>query len=189
MTDASTLLELRFADLLEALGGEQVPASGSAAALAGAMAAELVAMAARAATGWGDGPGVAAQARSLSARLMPLAGADADAFAKVVQLRSDPGADERDLGPALERAAELPLAIADAAAATSELAALTATWATGYERADAIAAAALAEGAVRAAAALVYANLTTRPGDERSGRAETLVAVAAAARTRALEAR
>jgi len=187
VTDAAALLELRFADLLDALGGEQVPASGSAAALSGAMAAELVAMAARAAAGWEDGPGVAAQARSLSSRLVPLAGADADAFAKVIRLRSDPGADERDLGPALEQAAELPLSIADAAAATAELAAVTASWATGYERADAIAASALAEGAVRAAAALVHANLTTRPGDERADRADRLVATAAEARARALQ--
>ena len=188
MTDAPALLELRFADLLDALGGEQTLASGSAAALAGAMAAELVAMAARAAAGWADGPGVAAQARSLSARLVPLAGADADAFARVVALRANPASDERDLGPALRQSAELPLAIADAAAATAELAALTAAWATGYERADAVAAAALAEGAVRAAVALVRANLTTRPGDDRSRRADELVAIAAGARTRALEA-
>src|SRR5262249_33701649 len=154
VTDSAALVELRFAELLEALGGEQVPASGSAAALTGAMAAELVAMAARAATGWADGPGVAAQAKALSVRLVPLAGADADAFARVVALRADPAADERDLGPALDRSAELPLAIADAAAATAELAALTAAWATGYELADAVAAAALAAGAVRPNAAL-----------------------------------
>ena len=68
-------------------------------------------------------------------------------------------------------AAELPLAIADAAAATAELAALAAEWAIGYEKADAIAAAALAEGATRAAAALVHANLTTVPGDARAAAA------------------
>ncbi len=185
MTEQKALLELRFADLLEALAGERVPASGTAAALAGAMAAELVAMAARASNGWTDGPGVAAQARSLAARLVPLAAADADAFARVVTLRADPASDERDLGPALDHAAALPLSIADATAATAELAAVVAEWAPGYEKADAIAAAAIAEGATRAAASLVHANLTTRPGDRRAARADELVRAAAAARDRA----
>jgi formiminotetrahydrofolate cyclodeaminase len=153
------------------------------------MAAELVAMAARASSGWSEAAGIAAQARSLSARLVPLASADADAFARVVTLRSDPAADGRDLGPALERAAALPLAIADASAAVAELAAVVAEWATGYEKADAVAASALAEGATRAAAALVHANLTIRPGDERSVRADELVRTAADARTRAGELR
>jgi formiminotetrahydrofolate cyclodeaminase len=188
VTDAATgLPELRLTELLDALAGVDVPASGSAAALAGAMAAELVVMVARATTGWDDAPGVAAQARALSARLVPLASADATAFARVVALRADPHADERDLGPALDQAAELPLAIADAAAATAELAALAAGWAIGYEKADAIAAAALAEGATRAAAALVHANLTTLPGDARATRADGLVQSAAAARASSLE--
>ena len=186
MTELESLRDLRFADLLEALAAERVPASGSAAALTGAMAAELVAMAARAATGWGDAAGAAAQARTLSARLVPLATTDADAFTRVVELRGDAQADERDLGPALEHAADVPLAIADAAAATAELAAFAAAWVVGYERADAIAAAALAEGATRAAAALVHANLATRPSDARSQRADELVRAAADARTAAL---
>jgi formiminotetrahydrofolate cyclodeaminase len=188
VTDAATgLPELRLAELLDALAGAHVPASGSAAALGGAMAAEVVAMVARATSGWGDAAGAAAQARALSARLVLLASTDATAFARVVALRADPHADERDLGPALDRAAELPLAIADAAAATAELAAIAAGWAIGYERADAIAAAALAEGATRAAAALVHANLTTLPGDARAARADALVQAAASARASALE--
>ena len=188
MTEATGgLPELRLAELLDALAGEQVLASGSAAALTGAMAAEIVAMVARATTGWGDAAGIAAQARTLSARLVPLATADADAFARVIRLRADPDADARDLGPALDLAAELPLAIADAAAATAELAALAAGWAVGYEKADAIAAAALAEGSTRAAAALVSANLTIVPGDARATRAGELVQAAAAARAAAAE--
>jgi formiminotetrahydrofolate cyclodeaminase len=189
VTDAAAggLAGLRVSELLDALAGDQVPASGSAAALVGAMAAELVAMSARAATDWGDGAGVAAQARSLSARLVPLATADATAFARVVALQADPTGDPRDLGPALEQAAELPLAIADAAAATGELAAFVASRSVGYEKADAVAAAALAEGATRAAAALVQANLATLSGDARSARADELVRTAAAARASALE--
>ena len=188
MTDAAARLpELKLAELLDVLSGTQVVASGSAAALAGAMAAEIVVMVARASTGWREAPGAAAQARALSARLVPLASADAKAFARVIDLRADPDADERDLGPALDRAAELPLAIADAACATAELAATAAGWGIGYERADAIAAAALAEGATRAAAALVHANLTTVRGDARAAHADALVALATAARVAALE--
>jgi len=186
VTDATALRELRVAELLEALSGSRVPSSGSAAALTGAMAAELVAMTARAASDWADAPGVAAQARTLSARLVPLATTDADAFTRVVDLRADPDADARDLGPALEHAADVPLAIADAAAATAELAALAASWVSGAEKTDAVAAAALAEGAARSAAALVHANLATRPGDARSLRADQLVRAAAEARAAAL---
>jgi formiminotetrahydrofolate cyclodeaminase len=182
------LPELRLSDLFDALRGEDAPASGTSAAVAGAMAAEVVAMAARATAGWKDAPGVAAQARELSGRLVRLAGADAEAFAQVVALREDPKADPRDLGPALERAADVPLAIADAAAATAELAALAAGWAIGYERADAIAAAALAEGATRAAAALVHANLATTRESPRAARADELVQAAASARTAAAKA-
>ena len=188
MTEPFALPDLRVTELLDALSSASVPSSGSAAAVAGAMAAELVAMTARSATGWVDAAGIAAQARTLSARLLPLATSDADAFARVVQLRADPQADPRDLGPALERAADAPLAIADAAAATAELAALATEWVVGHERSDAVAAAALAEGATRAAAALVHANLATRPGDARSTRADELVRAAADARAAALEA-
>lgn len=183
------LLALRLDEFLEALAATgPVPASGSAAAIVGAMAAELVAMTARAASGWADAAGVAAQARGLAGRLRPLAAADAEAFARVVALRADATSDHRDLGPALERSATIPLEIADACAATAELAALAAEHAIGYERADAVAAAALAEGATRAAAALVVANLTTVAGDARSSQAHELVLAATAARARASEA-
>ena len=182
------LLALRLGEFLDALSTTApIPASGSAAAVVGAMAAELVAMTARSTTGWADAAGVAAQARGLASRLRPLAAADAEAFARVLALRADATSDHRDLGPALERSAAIPLEIADACAATAELAALAAERAVGHERADAVAAAALAEGATRAAAALVFANLTTVAGDGRSSQAHELVRVAVAARERALE--
>ena len=182
------LLALRLDEFLDALATTTpLPASGSAAAVVGAMAAELVAMTARASTDWPEAAGIAAQARGLASRLRPLAAADAEAFARVLSLRADASSDHRDLGPALERAADIPLEIADACAATAELAALAAERAVGHERADAVAAAALAEGATRAAAALVVANLTTVAGDERSSRADALVDIASHARMRALE--
>jgi formiminotetrahydrofolate cyclodeaminase len=185
--DAEELLGLTLRELLDALAGESTPASGTAAALVGAMAAELVAMTARACDGWPEGPGVAAQARALSARLLPLAHEDAAAFRRVLDLRARAKSDEAALGSALDRAAEVPLRIADATTTVAELAELAVGRAAGHERADAVAAAALAEGAARAAAALVHANLATRPGDQRSTQAEQLVRAAAAARERAHE--
>ena len=188
-SDGGDLLALRLDDFLDALAATTpVPASGVAAAIVGAMAAELVAMTARATAGWADSAGVAAQARALASRLRPLAAADAAAFARVLELRADANLDARDLGPALECAADIPLQIADACAATAELAALAAERAVGHERADAVAAAALAEGAARAAAALVVANLVTVAGDQRATEAGEHVRVAALARERALEA-
>jgi methenyltetrahydrofolate cyclohydrolase len=188
-SDGGDLLALRLDEFLDALAATTpVPASGVAAAIVGAMAAELVAMTARATTGWADSAGVAAQARALASRLRPLAAADAAAFARVLELRADANLDARDLGPALERAADIPLQIADACAATAELAALAAERAVGHERADAVAAAALAEGATRAAAALVVANLATVAGDKRATKADEHVRVASLARERALEA-
>jgi formiminotetrahydrofolate cyclodeaminase len=189
-THADDLLALTLDQLLDALAaGEPALASGTAAALVAAMAAELIAMSARKAADWADAAGVAAQARALSARLRSLAAADATAFARVLDLRANATSDARDLGPALEHAADVPLAIADASAATAELAALAAERTVGHERADAVAAAALSEGATRAAAALVQANLATVPGDRRSTAADALVLVAEQARARALEAR
>jgi formiminotetrahydrofolate cyclodeaminase len=187
-TGDGELLALRLDEFLDALAANApIPASGSAAAVVGAMAAELVAMTARAATGWADAAGVAAQARGLAARLRPLAAADAEAYARVLALRADATSDNRDLGPALERSAVVPLEIADACAGTAELAAFAAEHAVGHERADAVAAAALAEGATRAAASLVLANLMTVAGDDRATQVTALVRAASQARERALE--
>lgn len=164
---------------------------GTAAALAGAMAAALVTMVARGSANWTDGPGIASQARSLRARLVALGNEDAAAFADVLTtMREHQGTPEqRDfaLGNALLRAAEVPLRIAEAAADVTELAALTAAEGAPKMRADASAAAALAEAATRAATHLVDVNLATVPGDRHSERAAGLAAAAATARARALD--
>lgn len=166
------------------------PCGGSAAAAAAAMAASLVTMVARGSKQWPDGPGIAAQARALRARLMTLADADADAFARVLAtMRDDSGTTEqRDfaLGDALLEAAEVPLAIAEAAADVADLAALAAGAAAPYLRPDATVAATLAEASVRASAHLVEINLATVRGDRHSTRAAEVAAAAAAARARAL---
>ena len=86
---------------------------GTAAAIAAAMAAALVAMVGRGSASWADGRGVAAQARALRARLTMLGTEDAVAFEQVlVTMRDRSGsADQRDfaIGRALLRAAEVPL--------------------------------------------------------------------------------
>jgi formiminotetrahydrofolate cyclodeaminase len=163
---------------------------GTAAAVAGAMAASLVTMVARGSRDWDDGSGIASQARSLRARLVALGDEDAAAFAEVLAtLREHSGSPEqRDfaLGNALLRAAEVPLRIAEAAADVTELAALAAAEGAPQLQADASAAAALAEAATRAATHLVDVNLATVSGDRHSERAGELAAAAATARARAL---
>jgi formiminotetrahydrofolate cyclodeaminase len=191
--DAPRLLERRLAEFLDDLEGVgPIPASGPAAAIVAAMAASLVAMAARSSTGWSGAAGVAAQAGKLRNRLLPLAHADAVAYAEAIEALAEVSAGrERHDGLArkLDRAAELPLQIAEAALDVAELAAVASECGDGPSRTDAVAAAALAEGAVVAAVHLVELNLGTTPGDERSRLGDELVAAAGTARERALEAR
>jgi len=165
-----------------------------AAAVAAAMAASLVAMVGRGSPDWADGAGVAAQARALRTRLLALGEADAKAYEAVLaamRQKADLPRERRDyaLGKALVTAAELPLAIAEAAADTAELAAQAAAAGKESMRPDASVAAALAEAAAASAALLVEVNLATVPGDERSRAAVTLMEAARAARARAAEAR
>ena len=171
---------------------DPVPAGGAAAATTAALAASLVAMSARATGDWPESPGIAAQALRLRRRLTMLARTDAEAFAAALEqldgLGEDRGRDTR-LAVALDRAATLPLAIAETAADTAELAAVTAERCVPRHRADAVAAAALAEGAALAAAHLVDANLLSTQGDERTERARAAAEVASAARRRAEESR
>jgi methenyltetrahydrofolate cyclohydrolase len=178
----------RFLDELEAPAPS--PCGGTAAAVAAAMAAALVTMVARGSGRWADGPGVASQARALRTRLMTLGDDDAAAFEHVLAtMRDRTGTVERRdyaLGAALVKAAEVPLQIAEAAADVAELAALASSEGSSHLRPDAIAAAILAEAAVRAATHLVEINLATVAGDRHSRQAEMLATAAAAARERAL---
>jgi methenyltetrahydrofolate cyclohydrolase len=179
-----------FHEAIEAPG--HVPAAGAAAATAGALAASLVAMSARATSDWRESPGIAAQAVRLRRRLTVLARTDADAFAAVLDQLDNPGNEggrDARLARALDHAAALPLAIAETAADTAELAAVSAGRCVQRHRADAVAAAALAEGAALAAAHLVEANLLSVPGDDRTARARAAAEDASAARRRAEESR
>lgn len=188
-TSAAPALGLdEFLDALEAPAPS--PCGGSAAAVAAAMAASLVTMVARSSPGWAEAPGIATQARALRSRLTRLGDEDAEAFGEVLSVLREPtgSREQRDfaLGVALLHAAEVPLRIAEAAADVAELAALASVEGSTQLRADATAAAALAEAATRSAAHLVDINLATVRGDRHSEQAAALAGAAATARARAL---
>ena len=163
------------------------PAGGTAAALATTMAAGLVRLVARVSEGWSDAPGVAAQASALGDRSLALADDDHRVYARAMVELAAPGRDA-NLGAALRRAAEVPLQIAETAADVTMLAALAAHEGSETVRADAWAAAALAEAATVSAARLVHVNLATRPDDDLSTRADEAARAAVSAREAALSA-
>jgi methenyltetrahydrofolate cyclohydrolase len=144
-----------------------------------------VAKAAARSDGWSDSAGARAQAIDLRDRLLSLAAQDARAYEAALDAleRGD-----STIAPALFVAAEVPLALAEAAADVALLAADATERADGASRADAAAAAALAAGAARAAAKLVEINLSTQPGDERIAAAERAVEAANEAARQALAA-
>jgi formiminotetrahydrofolate cyclodeaminase len=181
------LIDLRFGDVLASLGGDApAPGVGASAALTAALAAATVAKVARLSPGWEDGPGVAAQARSLSLRALELADRDARAYVAVLKARAEPPALDSELrdiqlGDALARAADLPLLLAGAACDVAMLGALVAEQGEPSLRADALGAAALASAAAQVAADLVAVNLTATDDDERVTRARGFASEAAAA--------
>jgi methenyltetrahydrofolate cyclohydrolase len=182
------------ADFCDTISAEtSAPGGGSVAAVVGAMGASLAAMAARfSAEQWEDAPGAVAQAEALKARLLPLAGEDARAYENVLlALRMPKEVDEevRDaaLGDALSRAADVPMAIAEAAVDVATLGCELAQRGNPNLHGDATAAVFLAEAAVRTSANLVEINLATREGDERLDRARDLVETVRRISRRALE--
>jgi formiminotetrahydrofolate cyclodeaminase len=191
----SDLLDARLCDFLDKLTEEgPAPAGGSAAAIVVAMSACLVGMVARSSKEhWDEAGGVAGQASALRARVAPLAEADAEAYEGALEaLRTRETVDERyrdlKLSQALERAAEVPMQIAEAGADVASLAALLVANGNPEVRADAAAAALLAEGGTRAAAKLVAINLGATAEDPRVRHVESLVKIAAEASERALAA-
>ena len=161
------------------------PAGGSAAALATTMAAGLVRLVAHVSRDWDDGPGIAAQSAVLGDRALELADEDHVVYSRA---RAQLHAPEHDaaLGDALRRAAEVPLRIAETAADVAALAALAAREGDDSVRADAWAAATLAEAGCAAAARLVHVNLATLPDDELAHAADAAARAATAARDDAL---
>ncbi len=169
------------------------PGAGAVAGIVTAMAAGLIASAARRSTDWGEARGISAQAQALRSRVEKLAEANEVAYLDAIALLEDVaegGGEGRDaaIGKALDTAAELPLAIAEAAFDVATLGAEAAQHAAPRGAEDAAAASQLAEAAARAAAGLVAANLVSCPGDERVAHAQRLAAAATDAAKRAVAA-
>ena len=135
-----------FTELLDRIGDRTpAPASGSAAALTGALAAALVELAAR----FSEDDESLARALELRARLVELADEDAAAYADFMRTRSD---EDRS------RTIEIPLAVAEAGTELAALAERLAEHGRGSVRGDALVAAELARAAARSASLLVELN-------------------------------
>jgi methenyltetrahydrofolate cyclohydrolase len=180
VTSTGDLLDLRLRDLLDAIASEDpTPGGGSAAALAVAVSAGLSAMVARASGDWAEAGAAVAQAERLRKRTAPLAQRDAEAYEEALAAmrlpdRVEPAVRDAAVGATMARAAEVPLAIAEAGADAAFLAAWIADRGSADRRGDAVAAALLAEAGTRAAAALVSVNLAVTAGDDRIEHARTL---------------
>jgi methenyltetrahydrofolate cyclohydrolase len=182
-------LDLSVRVVLERLASrEPAPGGGGAAALTCALAAGLVAMAAR----FSDArlpaaADVARQADELRERAASLADDDAAAYRAVLDAYrlpkgGDGGQRRARIAAALDGAARVPLQIAELAARVAGLGAGVAAGGNPSLRGDIVAAAHLAEASARSAAALVDINvaLGRLPGD-LSRRAASAVAAAQAA--------
>jgi formiminotetrahydrofolate cyclodeaminase len=174
------LAELSVDELLERLSSSApIPGGGSAAALAVAMGAGLVAMVAALTVGraeYADAEPLAqeigAAATTLRNELRDLAQRDSEAYEAVVSARRLPKDDEAQrearaatLGEAMRLAAAIPLQTARVAAQTVELASRIAPIGNRNAASDAGVAAQLASAAVRGAILNVRINLPYLPTD------------------------
>ncbi len=175
----------------EIAGPSPAPGAGAVSGVVVAMAAGLIASAARRSPDWEEARGVSAQAQALRSRVESLAEANEEAYLEALALIEGAGEDggrDTAIGKALDTAAELPLSIAECAYDVALLGVEAAQHAAPGGAEDAAAAAVLAEAAVRAAAGLVAANLVSLPGDERVVHAQELADAATDAAKRAVAA-
>jgi formiminotetrahydrofolate cyclodeaminase len=175
----------------EIAGPTPAPGAGAVSGVVTAMAAGLIASAARRSPDWEEARGVSAQAQALRSRVEKLAEANEEAYLEALALiegAGDHGGRDAAIGKALDTAAELPLSIAECAYDVALLGAEAAEHAAPGAAEDACAASVLAEAAARAAAGLVVANLMSRPGDDRVEHAQRLAAAATDAARRAVAA-
>ena len=132
MAATGDLLDLSLREFLEAVASEDpTPGGGTAAALAVAISAGLTAMVARASGDWPEAGSAVAQAERLRKRIAPLAQRDAEAYEEALVSmtlpeRVEPVVRDMAVGAALWRAAEVPMAIADAGSDAACLAAIVA---------------------------------------------------------------
>jgi formiminotetrahydrofolate cyclodeaminase len=157
--------EQTIASYLDELGARTpAPASGSGAALTGAIAAALAELAAR----FSDEREAAARLEELRAQLAALADEDAAAYTAFTRTKSD---DARD------RTIDVPLAIAEAASEVATLARALVEGGNPRVAGDAEAALLLAAAVTRVSTRLVEINLAGTP-DPRLERAWAAVATA-----------
>lgn len=164
------LLDCSVAELLDRLAARQpAPGGGAAAALTTAMAAGLVGMAARFSTAQLiDAAGRAAHADRVRDQVAALAEQDAEAYQAVLAAfalprEPDPEVRNRQIRRTLERAARVPMHVAEAASGVAVEAVQLAERGNPNLRGDAVTAALLAAAAARSAAELV--RLNTELGD------------------------
>lgn len=166
---AHSYLDLDVGEFLDAVARrEPAPGGGSVAAMTVAMAAGLVAMAARFSAEPGADPGVAQEADEGRRRAAGLAEQDAVAYQQVLEAysssRDDPTRRER-IRQALEAACQVPLEIAGIGVEVAAQASRLAEQGNPTTRGDAETARLLAEAAVRASARLVEINVEAGAGD------------------------
>jgi methenyltetrahydrofolate cyclohydrolase len=179
LPEEQSVLDLRVADLLDAVAArEPAPGGGAVAALAVALAAGLVAMANRFSEA---DPGPAERLRALAAGLADADGAAYDRYllaARSARTSGDAGS-AAAARSALSDATDVPLAVVEVAAEVTVLAQDIAATGNPRLRGDAATAALLASAAAGAAATLVRENVGA--DDPRAGRAGATAARAHAA--------
>src|SRR4051795_11162467 len=128
MSSADDYLSVSLRDLLDEIAAPApLPGAGFVAGITVAMAAGITSMAARLSEEWPEGRGAAAQAETLRARTTELASSNAETYAQALAALA--GREERHrtrdetMADALARAADVPIAIGDAATAVAALAA------------------------------------------------------------------
>jgi formiminotetrahydrofolate cyclodeaminase len=162
---SSSFLDGSLKEFLDAVPARTAaPGGGAVAAVAGSLAAGLVAMAARFAPDtWERRAAVVGRAEELRALLEPLADADAAAYTAFLDARS-PETEERIVS--------IPFEIAELSAEVGELARLVAEEGNPRVSGDAAAAVDLAAAATSIAARMVAINA---PDDPRAARARAWV--------------
>ncbi|HEX4099358.1 MAG TPA: cyclodeaminase/cyclohydrolase family protein [Pseudonocardiaceae bacterium] len=186
---SAPLLDCSVADLLDRLAAKQpAPGGGGAAAITAAMAAGLLGMAARFSTAQlVDSPGRAAYADRVRDQVAALAERDAEAYGAVLAAfalprEPDPEVRRRQIGRALQRAAQVPTEIAEVASGIATEAVELAQRGNPNLRGDAFTAATLAAAAARSAAELVRINVELgKLGGDLADRADRAAHVAATA--------
>ncbi|MEJ7795605.1 MAG: cyclodeaminase/cyclohydrolase family protein [Nocardioides sp.] len=177
-------VEQRLSDFLELVADRSpAPGGGAVAAVTASLSANLVTMAARySADRLTRGDSLVDEVAALGRRAEALADEDAAAYSAVLVARA--ASDQPAVvGEALLRATEVPLEIAEIAAAIAQLAAEVHREGRADLRGDAATALLLAEGATRAAANLVEINVDAGGGSrDLVSRGRVAIATARAAR-------